>query len=204
MTQAVKNIVFDLGAVLIGWEPELAFTDHFDDPAQIAPWLSRVDFHAWNRRQDAGRSLAEAVAQARADHGEDAAPLVDYLANFGRTITRPVAGSWEILEALDMAGHPLFAITNWSAETFPAALAQYPRLKTAFRDIVVSGAEKMLKPEPAIYRLLLERNGLHAAESLFIDDSMANVEGARAVGMDAVHFTDADRLARDLEDRGLL
>lgn len=200
----MTNIVFDLGAVLIGWEPEQAFTGHFPDPAMIAPWLSRIDFHGWNRLQDGGRSMADAVAQAEADHGADAAPLADYLANFGRTITQPVAGSWEIVEALDAAGHPLFAITNWSAETFPAAIALYPRLGTAFRDIVVSGAEKMLKPEAAIYRLLLERNGLRAGESLFIDDSIANVEGARAVGMDAVHFTDAAQLARDLKDRGLL
>lgn len=204
MAQAVKNIVFDLGAVLIGWEPELAFTGHFPDPAAIAPWLERVDFHGWNRFQDGGRTMEAALAQARADHGADAAPLEDYLANFPRTITQPVAGSWEILDRLDAAGHPLFAITNWSAETFPAALHAYPRLKTAFRDIVVSGAENMLKPEPEIYRLLLARNGLEAGESLFIDDSPANVEGARAVGMDAVLFTDADQLARDLKDRGLL
>ncbi|AGT07238.1 HAD family hydrolase [Paracoccus aminophilus] len=200
----MTNIVFDLGFVLIGWRPERAFTAHFDDAAQISDWMARVDFPRWNRLQDGGRSLEAALDQVRADHGEeDAAILASYIRNFDDTITEPVPGAWELLEELSAAGHPLYAITNWGADTWPAALARYPRLASVFRDIVVSGEVKLLKPEPEIYHLLLSRNGLEAGDSLFIDDTLANVEGARAVGMDAIHFTDAPALARELGARGL-
>jgi 2-haloacid dehalogenase len=120
------------------------------------------------------------------------------------TIETPVPGTWEIAEALLARGVPLYAITNWSAETWPHALALYPRLETIFNDIVVSGQVKQLKPAAAIYRLLMDRNGLEAGDCIFIDDSMANVEGARAVGMDAIHFTGAEALGRELAARGLL
>ena len=113
-------------------------------------------------------------------------------------------GTWEIAEALLARGVPLYAITNWSAETWPHAVALYPRLETIFNDIVVSGQVKQLKPAAAIYRLLMDRNGLEAKDCIFIDDSMANVEGARAVGMDAIHFTGAEALGRELAARGLL
>ena len=112
-------------------------------------------------------------------------------------------GSWEIAEALYARGVPLYAITNWSAETWPHAQEMYPRLEAIFRDIVVSGQVKQLKPAAAIYRLLMDRNGLEPQDCVFIDDSMANVEGARAVGMDAIHFTSAEALGRELTARGL-
>lgn len=120
------------------------------------------------------------------------------------TIAEPIEGTWDLAQRLAENGHALYAITNWSAESWQDALETHPRLADRFHDIVVSGREKMLKPDPAIYRLLIDRNGLAAADCLFIDDSAANVEGARAVGMDAVLFTDPAALERDLNDRWLL
>lgn len=114
-----------------------------------------------------------------------------------------VPGSVALLEALRTAGVPLFAITNFSAEKFALTQARFPFLR-GFRDVVVSGAERLLKPDPAIYRLLLERNGLAAARCLFIDDSAKNVAGAQAVGMHAHHFRDAAGLADALRAHGLL
>ncbi|RNF35374.1 HAD family hydrolase [Paracoccus methylarcula] len=199
----MKHIVFDLGQVLIEWSPEPAFAGHFDNAEAIRDWMARVDFDGWNRLQDGGRTMAEGLAAARAAHGEDAAPLESYTANFPLTIAAPVPGSWEIAESLKSAGHRLFAITNWSHDNWPAALTGYPRLQTLFEDIVVSGTEGLLKPEPGIYLTLIRRNGIAPDDCIFIDDSAANVEGARAVGMDAIRFTGSEALRMALKERGI-
>ena len=200
----MKHVVFDLGRVLIDWDPELAFAHRFDSAAEARAWMARVGFDAWNLAQDGGRSFAEGLAQARADLGQaEAAPLEAYLERFPLTIARPVPGSWEIAEALRGRGHRLFAITNWGRETWPAALALYPRLAELFEDIVVSGIEHLLKPGPEIFRLLLSRNGIEAGDCLFVDDNPANVAAAAALGFDALRFTGAEALAADLARRGI-
>lgn len=200
----MKNVIFDLGAVLIEWDPALAFADIFTTREAAEDWLDRIDFHSWNRFQDGGRSFQDGLAVARAGHGDEIRHLEGYLDAFPLTIDTPVPGTWEIAEALLARGVPLYAITNWSADSWPHALARYPRLEQIFSDIVVSGQVKQLKPAAPIYRLLMDRNGLEAGDCIFIDDSMANVEGARAVGMDAIHFTGAEALGRELAARGLL
>lgn len=200
----MKHIVFDLGHVLIGWKPELAFEEYFDDHAALADWMKRVEFGAWNLAQDGGRPLSEGLAAARATYGEDAAPLEVYTQNFPLTIAEPIAGSWELAEELKSVGHRLFAITNWSSDNWPAALQQYPQLRIMFEDIVVSGIENLLKPQPEIYHLLLRRNGIHAEDCIFIDDNTKNITGAKAVGMDGILFTSAADLRRELKERGIL
>lgn len=197
----MTHIVFDLGMVLIGWQPHLAFRHHFASDADTLAWMDRVDFHGWNYANDAGRSMADAMVQARADHGAEAAPLAEYPGRFADTIAHPVPGSWAIAEDL-ATRHRMFAITNFGRETWPAAVRLYPRL-SLFEDIVISGVERLAKPDPAIYRLLCDRNGIAARDCLFIDDSPANVAAARDLGMDAVHFTGAADLAADLRRRGL-
>lgn len=199
----MKHVVFDLGNVLIDWVPERAFDTHFSDDQATRDWINQIDFATWNQQQDAGRSFAEALTAAQRDHGALAAPLHDYLPRFGQTITRAIPGSWEIAETLAERGHRMFAITNWAAETWPVACEVYPRLTTIFEDVVVSGEEKLTKPGAAIYQRLLDRNGLQAGDCIFIDDSAANVAGARAVGMTAIHFTDAADLEQQLAQLGL-
>lgn len=199
-----RNVIFDLGMVLIEWDPALAFADVFDTRDAAEDWMRQIGFDGWNRLQDGGRSFADGIAAAIAQHGELAQPLADYLAAFHLTIEKPVPGSWEILEQLHDADVPLYAITNWSADTWPAAVETYPRLTQVFRDILVSGQEGLLKPEAAIYETLLRRNGLVARDCIFIDDSLKNVEGARALGIDAIHFSTAEELRSMLAARGLL
>lgn len=199
----MKHVVFDLGQVLINWHPERAFSDHFDSDEATRDWMNRIGFHDWNRQQDGGRSIEDGLAVIRARHGDLAAPLADYTPRFPATITEPVPGSWEIAEALKSAGHRLFAITNWSADNWPAALAGWPRLATLFEDIVVSGIEGLLKPDAAIYLALTARNGISPQDCVFIDDSPANVDGARAVGMGAIHFTVAEALRAALAGHGI-
>jgi 2-haloacid dehalogenase len=201
--QAMKNVIFDLGAVLIEWDPALAFADAFHNRAEAEAWMARIGFSDWNRLQDGGRSFAEGIEAARAAHGDEARHLCGYLAAFPLTIERAVPGSWEIAEALRARGVPLYGLTNWSADTWPHAQQIHPRLAELFRDIVVSGLVGALKPEPAIYRLLLDRNGLRPEDCIFIDDSPANVEGARALGIDAIRFTGAAALGEELVLRGL-
>ena len=199
----MKHIVFDLGQVLINWYPEDAFRDYFPDDDAMQAWFRQIDFNGWNRAQDGGRDFATAIAVARQDHGDLAAPLDGYLDRFGLTIVHPNAETWQIAESLKSRGHTLYAITNWAAETWPEALRQYPRLTGLFDDIVVSGVEGLLKPEAAIYLSLCQRNDLRPEDCLFIDDSAANVQGARNVGMDAIHFTSPADLREELAIRGI-
>jgi len=199
-----RAVVFDIGNVLIRWAPERAIAHHFPDPIQALAWYERVGFHDWNLEQDRGRTLAEALPVIDAAHPGAGAILADYAQTFVETIRQPIAGTWALAEALAERGVPLHAITNWSAELFPVARALHPRLDTLFGVTVVSGAERLIKPDPEIYRRLLDRTGLAAGDCLFIDDSPKNVAGAQAVGMQAHHFTDPAALRADLLARGLL
>lgn len=199
----MKHVVFDLGQVLIAWRPEAAFQDAFADDGAIRDWMARIGFHDWNRRQDGGRSMADGLAAIRDVHGDEAAPLDRYAERFAATIAEPVPGSWQLAEALKARGHRLFAITNWSADHWPAARRVWPRLDGLFEDIVVSGIEGLLKPDPAIYLTLTGRNGIAPGDCVFIDDSAANVAGAQEVGMDAILFTDAPSLTAALAQRGI-
>lgn len=198
------NIVFDVGNVLIRWAPERAVAHVYPDPAEGLAWLHRVGFFAWNVVQDGGRGFAEGLAVIEAEHPGAAAVLAAYPERFGLTIEEAIEGTWDLVERLRSRGHRLLAITNFAAYTWPVALDLHPRLASAFEDVVVSGHEKLLKPEAAIYRLLLARNGLSADDCLFIDDSAANVAGARAVGMQAHHFITPAALEQDLLSRRLI
>ncbi|MFN4101230.1 MAG: HAD family hydrolase, partial [Pararhodobacter sp.] len=201
---ASMNIVFDVGNVLIRWYPERAVAHHFPDPSEGLAYLERVGFAEWNLANDGGRRMEEAVQALEAAHPGQSAPLGEYVAHFAETIREPIEGTWVLLDQLKAAGHRLFAITNFGAETWPVALMVHPGLATTFEDVVVSGDEKLLKPAPEIFRLLCDRNGLEPADCFFIDDSAKNVTGAQAVGMAAHHFTTPENLEADLRARGLL
>jgi 2-haloacid dehalogenase len=197
------NIVFDLGNVLLRWDPRFLFTQYFDDEAQMEWFLAHVCNHEWNLEQDRGRSFAEAVKHATAQHPDHAEAIAAYDERWHETLPHAIDGTVAIFEELRQGGAPLYAITNWNGEKFRETKIRFPFLNH-FHDIIVSGDEKLIKPDPAIYRLLLERNGLSAAECLFIDDSLNNVKGAEAVGMKAHHFTSPENLRTALVGLGLL
>lgn len=198
----MKAVVFDIGNVLVAWDPVAAFLPELGDRAAVRAFLDRVGFYDWNAEQDRGRTFAAALAAV--PDPEDAALLALYPARFALTIAHPVPGTFALLEALAARGHAIHAITNWPAELWPVALAVHPRLASAFGVTVVSGIEGVMKPEPAIFERLCARAGVAPAECLFIDDSAANVAGAEAAGMAAHRFSGAEALARDLRARGLL
>ncbi len=197
------NVVFDVGRVLIRWEPEPLLADLLGGEAALAAAAARFDFHAWHERQDAGRPIAEAVAEARRTHPDLAPALAAFYERWLEAVPAPIEGTVAILEALAAEGRPLYAITNFSAELWPVTVAHYPFLGR-FHDAVVSGEVRLTKPDPAIYRLFLARNGLAPETCVFIDDREENVSAARALGIDAVRFESADALRPELAARGLL
>ncbi|MEL6641306.1 MAG: HAD-IA family hydrolase, partial [Pseudomonadota bacterium] len=123
---------------------------------------------------------------------------------FHLTVNDPVPGTWEIVDQLQAKGVPLHAITNWSAETWPEGLKAHPRLGTMFGTTIVSGAVKLIKPDVRIYQTFLETAGVNAADCVFVDDRLENVQAAQSVGMDGIQFTDADAFAAELRARGLI
>lgn len=196
----MTHIVFDIGNVLIAWDEYAAFRDAFEDDAAIDEFFVASGFYAWNAEQDRGRSRVEALAAAL----EHAEMLDRIFVRFAETIQHKIDGSWDILNALKARGHRVFGLTNWGAETWPVAKEVHPELRDAFEDVVVSGDEKLIKPDVRIYEALTARNDLTPGECLFIDDSPKNVKGARDAGWQAVHFTDAGALRIALEAKGLL
>lgn len=197
------NIVFDIGNVLIHWEPRALYRKIFASDDEVEWFLGNVCTSAWNLEQDRGRSFEDAVAEATLRHPDHAEAIAAYHHRWAETILGPISGTVDILEDLAARGVPLYAITNWHQDKFRETRSRYPFLDH-FRDIVVSGDEGVVKPDPAIYRLLLDRNGLEASACLFIDDSVKNVEGAESVGMKAHHFTSPAALRQELSRGGIL
>lgn len=197
----LTTVVFDLGNVLLRWDPKVLYGRLLPDPAIRDRFLAEICTDAWNREFDRGRSFAEGIAERIARHPEWEAEIRAWNDHWHEMMPGPIDGSMAILEKLAAAGVPLYAITNFSTEKYAETIERFPVLKT-FRDTVVSAHERLLKPDPAIYRVLLERNHLDPATCLFVDDIAENVEGARAVGMKAVRFTSPRALAADLAAHG--
>jgi len=183
-----RAVLFDLGGVLIDWNPRHLYRKLVADDDFVEWFLAEVCSPDWNAAQDAGRSWAEAVAEATARHPRHAELIAAYAARWPEMIAGDVPESVDMVEALAARGVPLYALTNWSHETFHHARARFEWLEH-FRDIVVSGEVGMKKPDPRIFRLMLQRIGVEPADVVFIDDVADNVAGADALGMRTVHFT---------------
>ena len=203
MTGPVSAVVFDIGRVLIQWDLRCLFVKLIDNAEELDWFLANVVTEEWHFQHDAGRPLAEMVPQRIAEFPAYARHIEAYAARFNETVPGPVPGVIELVEALDHAGVPLFAITNFGAEFWPQFCPTLPVLER-FADIVVSGVEKIAKPDPAIYALAAKRFGHAPAEMLFIDDNAANVAAARVCGWQAYRFSDAPALAAELRARSLI
>ena len=204
LSSAVTAVIFDVGNVLYGWDPESFLARQLPEDEARLRFIEDVGLWEWHDGLDGGRAFAEAAADLSGRFPEYAHLISAWGERFGETIDAPVPGVHAIVEALDARGVPLFAITNFSADFWPPFHEREQAFFRRFRDIVVSGEEKLLKPDPAIYYRALGRFGLKPAEALFVDDRAINVEGAEAVGMKAHLFTDAAGLRHRLEAEGLL
>ena len=197
-------VVFDVGNVLYGWDPESFLVRQIADDEARLRFIEEADLYGWHEALDGGRPYAEAAAELSEKLPEYAHVIAAWSDKFGETITGPVPGVHELVADLDERGVPLFGITNFSADFWPPFRAQEEAFFARFRDIVVSGEVKLLKPDAAIYYLALDRFRLRPDEALFIDDRQINVLGAELVGMQAHLFTDAADLRARLVREGLL
>jgi len=199
-----RVVVFDLGGVLIDWNPRYLYRKLFHgDEDAMETFLSEVCTVEWNERQDAGRTFAEAVAALLPRHADKIELIEAFGKRFDEMITGEIAGSVDILAALKRAGVPRYALSNWSAETFPPQRDRFPFLAW-FDGIVISGEEGVIKPDPRIFRVLLDRHRIAPHEAVFIDDNPANAAAAEALGIHGIYFRSPQLLRRELEALGLL
>jgi 2-haloacid dehalogenase len=200
---ATKAVVFDLGGVLIDWDPRHLYRKLLADEAAVEEFLATVCTPEWNAELDRGRPFAEGVAELVERHPEHAAAIAAYHERWPEMVAGDLPGTVEVLAELRAAGVPLYALTNWSAETFAITRGRFEFLEW-FDGLLVSGEERVTKPDPAIFQLLLDRFGLDPTATVFVDDSEANVAAARRLGFDAIGFTGHEELRRELVARRLL
>jgi len=203
MSKPVDTVVFDLGNVLIAWDPRRLYRQLIDDEERMDWFLREVCNSAWNEQQDAGRSWSEATALLRGRYPEHADLIDAYHLRWEETLVGPIEGTVALLGELKARGVRLLALTNWSQETFPIARQRFPFLQW-FEGIVVSGEERLIKPDPRIYQRLLERYAVDPARALYIDDSQRNVAAAEALGMRGWWFHEPDGLRARLHELNLL
>lgn len=194
--------VFDVGNVLLDWNPRNLYRKLFESEAEMERFLEEVFNLDLILRADGAASMKPVLQEAADQHPHYAEQILSYLPRFSETIPSAIEGSFELLEQLLDQG-PVYAITNFSSEPWAMERERFPLLK-GFTDVVVSAHEGIVKPNPRIYEVLLERNDLAPQDCLFIDDRIENVEAARKIGMKGHHFTTATILKDDLVDRGLL
>ena len=198
-----RCVIFDVGKVLFQWDLRHLFAKLITDEGELQWFVTHVVTPEWHFQHDAGRPIADMVAERTAEYPQYAALIDAYAMRFNETIPGPVPGSLELVERLHAAGVPLFAITNFGHEFWQGFRPTQPIFKR-FQGIIVSGTEKVMKPDPAIYRLAIERFGVDPAGAIFVDDVSANVSGAESVGIAGHHFDGAAMLERDLVARGYL
>lgn len=199
----MKNIIFDFGGVLVDWNPRHLYRKIFSSEEEMEYFLTQICNGEWNARQDAGRPFAQAVAELQKQYPQYAAQIAVYFDRWEEMLGGEIPGMADLVRTLKRKGYKLYGLTNWSAETFPVARAKYA-VFDALDGMVVSGEEKVIKPDPEIYKCLLSRFQLRAPDCLFIDDSPANVAAARQLGFDAVRFENAAALERELKRRNML
>jgi 2-haloacid dehalogenase len=201
---AAKAVIFDVGNVLYGWDPDSFLVRQIADDEARMRFVDDVGLWQWHDTLDGGRPYAEAAAELSEKFPEYAHLIAAWSDRFGETITGPVPGVHPLVEALDAKGVPLYAITTFSADFWPPFHSRERAFFDRFRDIVVSGEVKLLKPDPAIYYLALDRFGLRPADALFVDDRLIKIETAEAIGMRGHLFTTAEDLRDRLAAEGLL
>lgn len=194
-------VVFDLGNVLIDWNPRYLYRKIFNGDEEKVTWfLENVATHDWNARFDAGRPMADGIAEKSVEHPEHKEAIAAWQDRWIETVKGPIDGSVAILETLKDNDVTLHAITNWSAETFPLARERFAFLGI-FQTITVSGEVGLIKPGREIFDLFVDRTGVQPGEAVFIDDSRANIETASALGFDAIHFTSPEDLRSEMAKR---
>lgn len=202
MADPIRHVVFDIGKVLIHYDPNLPFSRIIPDEAERQWFFANVCTHDWNLQQDRGRDWAEAEAELIARFPEREAEIRAFRGHWSEMVPHAYDDSVKILNALIDSGIDVTMLTNFAADTFREAQIMYPFLKSS-RGVTVSGEIGLIKPDTTIYHRHAKDFGLEPAASVFIDDTLVNVEGAKAAGWQALHFTGAPKLAADLAALGV-
>lgn len=198
----ITCIVFDIGGVLLDWNPRHLYRKIFDSEEEMEWFLSNICTYEWNVKQDGGRLFSVATAELTARYPEYSDKIAMYYGRWDEMLSGEIKDTVKILHELKSAGMPLYALTNWSHEAFPVAYDRFDFLRE-FDGIVVSGEEKLLKPDHAIYRVLIERYGIDPAGSVYIDDNLDNALAAGELGFHVIHYTSPEQLRTDLGSLGL-
>ncbi len=203
-TPPVTTIIFDLGNVLIDWNPRYLYRKLLKSEEEVTWFLQNICTSEWNDEQDAGRSFEEATRLLIEKHPEWELPIRAWYDRWQETISGPIEGTVEILKTIkDKKQYPLYALTNWSAQTFPWAFDTFKFLHW-FDGIVVSGHENCRKPFPEFYQILFSRYNVTPESTLFIDDNIKNIDGAKAVGLQTIHFKSPEQLKDELKSLSIL
>jgi 2-haloacid dehalogenase len=201
---SINTIIFDLGGVLIDWNPRHLYRKIFKTEEEITWFLENVCTGEWNDQQDAGRSFEEATQELIGKFPDHKEAIHAWYSRWQETISGPMPGTVELLKSIKDSGkYKLYALTNWSAETFPWALDNFEFLHW-FEGIVVSGVEKTRKPFPEFYQILFDRYNINPSEAIFIDDNVKNVEGSKNIGLPVIHFQSSEQLKQELIKLGVL
>ena len=196
--------IFDLGGVLLRWNPRFLYRKLFDgDDAAMEHFLANVCTTEWNERQDSGRSFAEATQELLPHHADKIELIEAFGKRFDEMVPGAIDGAVKVLAELKSRGVPLYAITNWSAETFPSLRKRFEFLSW-FQAIIVSGNERVMKPDPRIFQVLFERHAVTPASAVFIDDVADNAAAAESLGVHGIHFRSPQQLRLELVAVGIL
>lgn len=199
----ITTVVFDLGGVLIDWDPRHLYRQLFSDPQEMEVFLRDVVSPDWNAQQDSGRTWAEATAELLAEHPDHEEMIRAYTERWSEMLAGPIAGTVDVLREVRDGGLRVYALTNWSAETFPRARGMFPFLDW-FEGIVVSGDERIMKPDPEIWHRLMARYAIDPTRAVYIDDMPRNAEVAAELGFHAIRFEDPTQLRERLAGLGVL
>jgi 2-haloacid dehalogenase len=198
----IKTVVFDIGGVLIDWNPRHMYRKIFKSEEEMEWFLSNICTYEWNVQQDGGKLFSEATAELSARYPEYSDKIALYYGRWEEMLGGELTDTVKIFNELKSAGMPVYALSNWSHEAFPAAYERFDFMKQ-FDGLVVSGYEKILKPDHAIYRVLMSRYNVNPVESVYIDDNKANADAAAELGFHGIHFQSAEQLRQELRDFGL-
>jgi FMN phosphatase YigB (HAD superfamily) len=198
-----RGVLWDVGNVIVRWNPRTLYRQHFDDPAAMERFLTDVCSPAWNLRADAGTPMAQNVAELSAQFPEHAELIGLWRSRWSDMLSGCIEETVAAMQALQARGVPQYGLTNMESECWPIVTAMSP-VFGYLQGVVVSGDEKIIKPDPRIYQLVIDRFGMAPADLLFIDDSPANIAGAAAMGFDTHLFDDPSTLLPALQARGLL
>jgi 2-haloacid dehalogenase len=202
--RGIKAVIFDLGGVLIDWNPKYVYENYFDSEEKMKFFFEKVCTSEWNEEQDGGRMIQEATDQLIQKFPEWEQAIRDYYGRWTEMLKGPMEDTVNIFRELKKNSNlKFYALTNWSAETFPYALEHYDFLHW-FDGRVVSGEERMRKPFPEFYELLLKRFDLQPSDVIFIDDNLRNVKAAEDLGIKSIHFQSAEQLREELKSNGLI